>query len=98
MNSPVALSTSTIITVGAFFLVIVALMLMRKALATILTALALAIVIVVVIQAATGQVLVNLSELGQFAMYYCLQLFYWVRDTFWPSLSNVVKDVSGSLQ
>ncbi len=75
MNTPAALSSATIITLAIIFLVIMILLLMRKALATALTAVIIAIAVIVAMQAATGRVIINLRELGDFAVYYLLKLF-----------------------
>lgn len=94
MNTPVMLSSSTIVTLSAIFLIILFFLLMRKALATIMTAIVIAVLVIIFVQATTGHVLVNLGELGDFTIYYLLKLFDWVQDTFLPRLADVADDIN----
>jgi hypothetical protein len=93
MNSPAVLSPSTIVTLSAVFIIIMILLLMRKALATILTAILIAVIVIVAVEATTGQVIVNLGEFGDFAVYYLLKLFEWVQSVFMPLLKEIAEDI-----
>jgi uncharacterized membrane protein len=93
IDTQVVLSTSTIITLGTVFFMIMVLMLMRKALVTIMTAAVVAVLVIIAVQATTGRVLVNLGELGDFAVYYLLKLFDWVQQIFLPMLKDAAADI-----
>ncbi len=93
----VALSTSTIITIGAVFLFIMILTVARRALSTILWGLLIAVVIVFLLQMITGYQLVDLMELLNWLLYKIMQFFYWVQDVFWPKLADAATDMGNTM-
>lgn len=92
-----ALHTSTIITIGTILLVVCILSVARKAISTIMMALGICIIAVAVIQATSDVVLIDFSNLADVAIHWALRLFQWARDTFWPTLTDVARDIEQAL-
>lgn len=87
---------STIITLAVVFAIVFALVLMRRTITTIISAVVISIALIAIIQVASGQVLVNLAELGGAALGSLARIWDWILGVFWPSLGEVVDDIGSS--
>lgn len=92
-----ALSTSSIITLGSIFLVVCVFGIAKKAISAAMLTVAACLVAVYVIQSTSDVVLIDFSNLGDFCIHWALRLFQWTQDTFWPKLTEVAREIEKAI-
>lgn len=91
------LSSSTIVTLGTILLLICILNICRRAVSTIMGIVAICVVAIFIVQSTSDVSLIDFTNLGEVAVDWALRLFKWAQDTFWPAVTEAVREISRNL-